>query len=319
MRVVLLGSGGTGTSFAIASRLKANWGNDVRLIVTDIFEKKLVSTSLLADVFYKVPYAKDPSFSKVLIDILKTEGVQTYIPILNDEIKLAAELKKDQQLSGVDFWSSETYALCTDKLFADEWLNTIGVRTPRRINLADLGGDSGPWFSKPRSGFGSSGAEVLTLDQLRAMNRDAASDLLIQELCSFPEVTVDSFYDAATNVGYAYCRERLETKSGVCTKTRLFADPELSDIASKIGQSLGQQGTICFQVMKSKDGWAVTDLNLRSGAGTALTCAAGYDVISAAFACRNAEDYSKFIKPIGDSEEYFITRQYAEFVMEHNL
>ena len=319
MKIVLLGAGGTGTSFAIASRIRANWGNNIKLILTDIYDENLVTTSLLADKFYKVPHAKDPSFSKVLGDIIIHEGVQTYIPILNEEIIIAAKFITDEQFSHVDFWSSEVHALCTDKIFADSWLRKIGIRTPRKINLADLGGESGPWFSKPRNGFGSRGAEVLTLVGINALTGDLVNNLLVQELCVHPEVTVDSFYDATTDTGYAYCRERLETKSGVCTKARLFSDPELSDFSRKIGKSLGQRGTICFQVMKSKDGWAVTDLNLRSGAGTSMTCAAGYDVLSAAFACRNGEDYSSFVKPINDTEEFFITRQYTDFVMLHTL
>ena len=90
MKIVLLGAGGTGTSFAIASRIRANWGNNIKLILTDIYDENLVTTSLLADKFYKVPHAKDPSFSKVLGDIIIHEGVQTYIPILNEEIIIAA-------------------------------------------------------------------------------------------------------------------------------------------------------------------------------------------------------------------------------------
>jgi len=149
----------------------------------------------------------------------------------------------------------------------------------------------------------------------RFVNSDFIKSNVIQELCESPEITVDSFYDDRNNIGYAYCRERLETKSGVCTKARLFADPELSDFANKIGQSLKQRGTICFQVMKCNDGWALTDLNVRSGAGTSLTCSAGFDVLSAAFACRIGEDYLDFLRPIKEREEFFITRQYSDFVM----
>jgi len=319
MKIVLLGAGGTGASFAIASRIRANWGENVRLILTDIYDEHLVATSLLADKFYKVPYVSDPSYSRIIGDIILSEGVQTYIPILNDEIILAANLSRENKLNHVDFWSSDIYASCIDKIFADSWLKKIGVRTPLKINLSDLSGDSGPWFSKPRDGFGSRGAAVLTLDEAINLKLDLTSNFLIQELCRSPEITVDSFYDASADTGYAYCRERLEIKSGVCTKARLFADPELTDFSRKIGKALGQRGTICFQVMKSNEGWAVTDLNLRPGAGTSMTCSAGFDVIAAAFACRNGDDYSKFIKPLEASEEFFIARQYSDFVTLRTL
>lgn len=319
MRNVLLGAGGTGTAFAIASRLRATWGNTIKLVVTDIYDENLVTASLLADKFYKVPYANAPSFGKALRDIMLNESIQTYIPILNDEIVLANGMAKDPALRHVDFWSSDMHALCTDKVYADEWLRSIGVRTPENVDLSAIEGKSGPWFAKPRRGFGSRGAHILHREDLANMKESDIDDLIIQELCEKPEVTVDSFYDSTTGTGYAYCRERLETKSGVCTKARLFADAELSAFATKIGQALEQRGTICFQVMRSKRGWVATDLNLRSGAGTAMTCSAGYDVLSAAFACRIGEDYSSFVKPLNDKEEYLITRQYSEFVMRHDL
>ena len=69
--------------------------------------------------------------------------------------------------------------------------------------------------------------------------------------------------------------------------------------------------------MKGLKGWVVTDLNLRSGAGTAITCSAGFDVLAAAFACREGEDYTKFLSPIAAGEEFIVTRQHAEFVMQH--
>jgi carbamoylphosphate synthase large subunit len=315
MRVVLLGAGGAGTSFAIATRLRANLGEDVRLIITDSNDPHLVSTSLLADACIRVPYANDPAFPALLADIIEREGVQTYIPILNDEIVLAARLQADPRYAHIDFWSSPLYAQCTDKSFADAWLNGIGVRTPAMIAVEELATGDGPWFAKPRRGFGSRGVGVMHGADLRRLGPAERDALLVQELCRLPEVTVDSFYDAADGIGRAYCRERIETKAGVCTKARIFRDTALEAMAATIGRALGQRGTLCFQVMQGRDGWVVTDLNLRSGAGTAMSCAAGFDVLSAAYACRLGQDYLRFLPPLEPERNIFVTRQYAEFVM----
>jgi carbamoylphosphate synthase large subunit len=315
MRVVLLGAGGTGTSFAIASRLRAHWGEDIRLIITDSNPAHLVTTALLADAFVQVPYASDPAFRPLLEDLIAREGVQTYIPILNDEIVLAAALQSDARFGHVDFWSSPLHAQCTDKAFADRWLNGIGVRTPAAIAEAELEQGDGPWFAKPRRGFGSRGAGVVNGAAWRALSAAEREALIVQELCGTPEVTVDSFHDAATGTTHAYCRERVETKAGVCTKARLFRDMELEDFAARIGRALGQRGTLCFQAMAGRDGWAVTDLNPRSGAGTAMTCAAGFDVLAAAYACRLGIEYAPLLAGIEAGRSIYVTRQYAEFVM----
>lgn len=311
MAVVLLGGGGTGTAFAIASRLRAGWDTKLRIVVTDIYDPHLVTTSLLADAFYKVPLANDPSFEEKLADILTREAVSTYIPILNDEIRAAYRLSATGRFSGVDFWTSEAHARLTDKLNADAWLRSLGIRTP--ASPADVVG-AGAWFAKPRNGFGSRGTQILTDEECKALTSSELQEVLVQEICEPPEVTVDSFYNHETDECFSYCRERLEVKAGVCTKTRIFADPELEDFSRRIGRALKQKGTICFQVMQGSGGWCVTDLNLRPGAGTALTCAAGFDVISAAFACRNSENYAKFLLPRPNGD-IFVTRQYSEFVM----
>ncbi len=315
MRTVLLGAGGTGTSFAIASRLRAHWGTAIRLIVTDINEAHLVTSSLLADACLRVPYASDPAFPALLADIIEREGVQTYIPILNDELVLAARLQAEPRFAHVDFWSSPLHAQCTDKVFADGWLAGIGVRTPATIGAQELAHGDGPWFAKPRNGFGSRGAGVVDGAAWRRLGEAERTALIVQELCATPEVTVDSFHDAATGATHAYCRERIETKAGVCTKARLFRDAELEGFAAIIGAALGQRGALCFQAMRGRDGWAVTDLNLRAGAGTALSCAAGFDVLAAAYACRVGEDYARFLAPLEPGRDVYVTRQYAEFVM----
>jgi hypothetical protein len=317
MKTVLLGAAGTGTSFAIASRLRARWGSNLKLIVTDIFEQHLVATSLLADKCLKTPYATDSSFHDVICGILTEEKVDVYIPILNEEIILGAELQHDPRFKEVDIWSSALHAQCIDKVFADDWLTNAGVRTPRRYDPLQPITDDSSWICKPRSGFGSRGVRLLSPGQLQTLTPEEAAQSIIQEICAGPEITVDSFYDVVAGQGFSYCRERLEIKSGVCTKARLFFDQELDLFARKIGEALKQRGTLCFQVMQSQQGWAVTDLNLRSGAGTAMTCSAGFDVLAAGYACRIGESYAHLLGALQPQEEFYITRQYAEFVTRH--
>ncbi|MDA0977024.1 MAG: ATP-grasp domain-containing protein [Proteobacteria bacterium] len=315
---VLVGAGGSGTAFAIVSRLRSSFGSGLRIVTMDVNEAHLVTASLLADGFCQAPYAHEETFSGFVADVLLRESVDVYIPILNEEIRLAARLAEDPRFSQVDFWSSALHAACTDKGFAADWLSGLGVDTPERYSPARAYADSSRWFAKPLDGYGSHDARQVTMQELQKMTAAERDQLMVQALCDGPEVTVDSFWDANANLGYAYCRERLEVKAGVCTRARVFSDPALSGIAAVIGRSLGQRGTICFQVMKTGGRWAVTDLNPRSGAGTALTCAAGFDVLSAAFACRQGADYSRYVRPLAEGEEFHVTRQYAEFVMRHS-
>lgn len=313
-RTVLVGAAGTGTSFALASRLKANWGAEVKIVAIDVNPAHLVATSLIADAFVQAPPATAPDFLPWLEMLMVERRVDIFFPILNEEIAAACELRGSARLADVDFVVSDAYGSLTDKAAATDWLTGLGLPVPATFKPGDVTGQ-GRYFCKPKNGTGSRDARVMSGAEIAAAP-DAMSDLIIQEVLVPPEVTVDSFFDAASGWGYAVCRERIEIKSGVCTKARVFRDEFLEELARRIGRGLGQKGAICFQVMSGEAGWCVTDLNLRTGAGTAMTCAAGVDVLSAAFALRVGQDYQRFFdRDWNDGSSRFVTRQYSEFLM----
>jgi hypothetical protein len=67
--------------------------------------------------------------------------------------------------------------------------------------------------------------------------------------------------------------------------------------------------------MKRGEDWVVTDLNLRTGAGTSMTCSAGFDVINATYAARSNAEYMDFIPELPVGHSIVLTRQYTDFVM----
>ena len=208
-------------------------------------------------------------------------------------------------------------SLATDKLYLQQVLRNIGVSTPEVFTIQDVENKNAPecLFIKPRNGFGSHGARHITRNAILAMKQDQLQDFIVQEVCSSPEVTVDVFFDKSLDDCAVVCRERIEIKSGVCTKARLFADANLKAIARLIGLTLEKRGSFCFQVMRAKDKWVVTDLNLRPGAGTALSCAIGADFFSALHATRCGERGIDMIDTsLIETGDCFVTRQYIEYV-----
>ncbi len=314
-RRVLLGACGTGTSFAIATRLRSTWGDAVHLVGLDTNPRHLVATSVLCDDFIQAPPVKSQEFQPFLVATIRTRDIDTYVPILNDEIALASEISREGAFESISIAAphAENPHLCCDKHEQSLWLSRLGVNAPKTSDSFDKISGS-HLFVKPGNGFGSVAAEALPRNVVEGLDRSKLDGMIFQEICEGPEVTVDSFYDSIGNYQQVICRERLETKSGVCTKARLFQDEALAEIALSIGRGLNQRGTICFQVMQLHGEWAVTDLNFRPGAGTAMTCAAGWDVLSAMFACQWGEPYEGFF-PSGPLErDIFVTRQYSEFI-----
>jgi hypothetical protein len=92
----------------------------------------------------------------------------------------------------------------------------------------------------------------------------------------------------------------------------LFYDKKLENIAYILADKLNLH-SFCFQVMKYKGEWAVTDVNARLGAGTGMSVFAGLGFFSAMFAIMWGEDPSVYFKPL--QKEIYVTRQYSDFIM----
>jgi carbamoylphosphate synthase large subunit len=311
----LVGGLGTGTAFGIISTMRSIWGDRLVITGTDINPAHLVTGSLLVDKFIQVGRASDPDYSGHLGAILLSENIGVYIPILNEEIVIASKLSKMPEFRHIEFFSNEIYEACIDKKVAHDLMARSDVALPalRENQHPDR---NKKWFVKPKNGVGSFGARIVSESELIQMDQVSIDSLLIQEVCEPPEITVDSFFDCLSGEGIAYARERIETKSGVCTKAAIFQDAEISQIAIKIGKTINQRGSICFQVMRSGNEWVLTDLNLRPGAGTAMSVAAGCNVIAAGIAVRRGEDFRKFTPNLQVGSKIFVTRQYSNFVMD---
>jgi carbamoylphosphate synthase large subunit len=311
---VLLGSAGTGNAFAAISSLRRVWSEDVFIVAADINPPHLVTASLLANTFIQVPLAKSGKFRTVLPSIIDTEKIDTYLPVLPEEILFAAQCVSDNSLAGVSVLVPplRSAALCADKFELANFLKESGLPTPR-TTLANDPFSAPEYFVKPRNAFGSKAARKISAAEL-ARFAYVSDEWVVQEICSPPEITVDAFYAPLEDFVYAICRERLAIKAGVCTKARLFQNDELSFMAKGIARSLQISGTFCFQVMAGDAGaLLITDVNPRPGAGTAMCSLTRNDFFAATFAHAWNEDARRFFVPL--EREAFVTRQHAEFLM----
>ncbi len=313
-RVVLLSSAGTGTAFASALSLRRNWGSNVTIITADSNPRNLVTSSLFCDKHYQVPLNNDLKYKKSLEKILLEENADTYVPFIDHEIYIGAMIFEEAFNSGnlaIQVKKPHIADLCDDKYQTYIFLQENNVPTPETKLIDSKNIQKKDFIIKPRRGFGSQ-IEKLTDKTDDCLEKYDCDHYLIQRECVKPEITVDVSYDKESNYFVYVCRERLEIKTGVCTKARLFYDDEIEKIAHTIAIKL-ELNSFCFQLMKYKGDWVVTDVNARLGAGTALSVAAGLDFFSAMFAILWKEDPSIFFKPL--KRETFVTRQYVEFVM----
>ena len=312
---VLIGSAGTGTGFAVACSIRRHWSHAVRIVAMDTNPRHLVTASLLAEAFESVPSSADPAFPGVLCELIERHSIDTYMPLIDEEIALASKLRVRGDLPtslALLAPSAEHAGICLDKWHAATWMTRNDVPTPL-TELASNPFHDEKYILKPRRGFGSKGVRIISLHELTQIPRDDLDNYVVQKICSYPEVTADCFFDPQRGFFRIACRERIETKSGVCTKARVFYDEVLAAIGERLAKGLMLHGSFCFQAMRSNEQWLVTDINARPGAGTALCAAIGLDFCAAALAFAWGIDARSCLPNI--EGETFITRQYAEFVM----
>ena len=141
--VIWLGAAGTATAHGLLRSIRRHWGVRVSVVAADSSPWWLVAASRLADTTEQTPMVSDPGFLEFMVDALRRLHVDIYVPILDEEILVAAELREARRLpEGLKVWAprAEVSDICLDKLRAAEWLKARGL----------------PWSPSHRHGFSAS-------------------------------------------------------------------------------------------------------------------------------------------------------------------
>ncbi len=314
MKKIMILSGGTSTAWHIASVLRKYYSDKMHLIICDINPEYLVHSSVLADTYIQVPPIKAENYYSDMLRYFELHQVDILIPLIDDDITLFASDNID--LQRLDIYSTapkeKTINALSNKKNLANTLEKIDVTTPKCIkSLNDIEREK-KYFKKDVIGCGSKGAEKIKGKDV--LEKENWENIVVQEICTPPEITVD----VIQNQGEIYiaCRERIETKLGVSTKCRVFYDADIHEIIKKIASALELPTIFCVQFMKDSDNnWSLTDFNLRSGGGTAISAATGFEAVryAAALWLEETADNAWLTLPENDS---YVVRTYSEVVTQ---
>ena len=276
---ILLLSAGTNACYHTAKTLKEKFPDDFYIIGADINEQHLISSCNYLDKFYKVPVSTDKSYYNIILSICKEEKVNYILPSFDTDQFLFYPENDDLIKLGVKSLSTcyETLEIYKDKDNMNSFLKENGFLIPIIYSKNDIKGDKN-YFVKPQKGAGSIGAKELSGEEILSMKN--IDDYIIQEVCTNPEYTMECFlYEGELRTAI---RERVASKSGVCTKTKFSDVPEFRSVAKSFIEKLKCPYFFNIQFMKNSVGeFVITDINLRLAGGMGLSAAAGWDEISA--------------------------------------
>lgn len=307
---ILILAVGTNANYHIVSTLKEKFNKNFYIIGTDINSINLISCGGKLDRFYKVSPINSINYYQEIIDICRKEKPNYILPSLDsDQLLFNSENCDLKKLSikslGTPFSTLKIYR--NKKIFLN-YLKKKNFPLPK-IYIKHEIIESENYFVKPIDGYGSKGAKVLRGSEIPPL----INNLIIQEICSNPEITLECFY--CKNKLRTIARERIQTKAGVCTKTKIFYSAELTRIAKRLVKLIKVPMYFNIQFMKNKNNdYVIIDINLRTAGGMSLSYSVGWDVTSslANYLLGNNKKIFKSLPNISGS--YNVVRVYKDIV-----
>lgn len=199
--------------------------------------------------FHEVPSIQDESWLASLKELCLKQGIDYIFPAYDDVIVALAAVR--DQLPAVVLAPSLDVCLLTRSKRATYERLAPHIRVPL---VHDGEPDAFPVFVKPDRGQGSQGARRIDGPQaLREALRDQP-DLLVTELLTGEEYTVDCFSDRDRGVLFANARIRNRTRNGIAVNTESVDLPEAQDLARRIQGEIGLHGAWFYQVKRARGG-----------------------------------------------------------------
>src|SRR5205085_8235771 len=261
--VLVSASGAPGTA-ALLRGLRENGERNVRLVGTDMSERSIGRH--LCDAFHIVPAGSAPGFADAILDVVEHEGVDTVLPQSSFDLEgLAAH--RERFPVPVLVSSPETIRHSNDKAETYAVLHRLGLPAPdfRRVDGAagveqaarELGYPERPVCFKPVFSSGSRGFRILDptvdrahqllyerpgavamrLEEALELLPESGADLLVMELATGGERTIDGIADGNRIVlGHPKTREAMRASLAMYFVT--LDDEGLMDIAERIVSAL---------------------------------------------------------------------------------
>ena len=257
-----------------------------------------------ADERVLVPAVYDEHYVDALLEICELHKVDVLIslndlelPILADKKALFSEIGTTVLVS-----SPEVIDICFDKLKTSQYIESLGLRTPKTfsgldaaINALHTGELQFPLVIKPRWGSASIGIEYVdSIEDLqviyelikRKIRRGILGEvsqhdenfILIQQKITGKEYGLDIINDLSGNNVSVSVKQKLAMRAGETDKATTVDSEELRHIGQVIGSNLGHIGNLDCDILEMDGKFYILELNPRFGGGFPFSYQAGVNL-----------------------------------------
>lgn len=226
----------------------------------------------------QVPKIKENNYISELLRICKEEKVEALIPTIDtDLLTLSAHSICFDEIGTKVFISAEDkIKICRDKRLTAEYLEGLGLSSPKTFDDAKSYNLGFPAFIKPLDGSSSIFAYKLKSQTELDAFAQVVPDYIIQPCVEGTEYTVDAFCDYEGNPIYITPRIRLAVRSGEVLKTQIVQDQKIINEMKVLLADFRPVGAITVQLIRDAEGNDhYIEINPRYGGGAPLSIKAG--------------------------------------------
>ena len=242
-------------------------------------EKKLEILELNVK-FYKVPYARDPSFLERINELIEKDGIDYIIPTVDEELVTFSQNKHSIKAE-VIISPEKTIKICNDKFLLYEELKDLGV-CPRFVIAKDqdeLSVFEGAVIVKPRVGRGGRG--IITFESYKDIPESVINPSNV--FCEYlpgKEYTVDVLCDFDGNPLVIVPRIRLKILSGVSIIGKTERNKDVIKRVKEICNVIKFKGPVNIQFKLDHAGEPkLVEINPRFSGGLPITVASGVNPV----------------------------------------
>jgi carbamoyl-phosphate synthase large subunit len=234
----------------------------------------------------KTPAWASANWADLFLGLCRDNKISLVVSIANRELNALDAIAIDLKALGVKTLLPTipgALAICQDKRLFVQWCSEKRFPTPRMVPTGGVrSGRAGfsefPLFARPAIGQGSLGSWVVKTPEMMAALEPMANELIIQEMVTDPEYSVDVLSSFEGTALQAVVRRRLVVRGGESTTTQVVQCHELEALALKVCDGLGLVGHSVVQAFWSEqNGPRLIEVNPRFGGASTLSIRAGLD------------------------------------------
>lgn len=309
---VLITAAGVTTVWHMVNVANKYFNKDIRIHLCDTNDKSLVPAATICDNFYRVPGFSELGYYEHMLNLIEKHNIDVIVPLIDQDLFIWARDNPDLNKNGIVSTGPlrESAELLSNKKSLNDFLTLHDLPTPQIVERDKINSNE-YYILKKKIGCGSQGIKCVK----GSCVGDVDKDEIIQERCNGSECEITAEIYNAPGKLKVFCRKRLATKAGVCTKAEPVIIPEITDYIKRFVSYIDCPTAFCAQFLIHNGKWCMIDCNLRIGAGTAMSSAAGFQLVRAFWASICGIDVQEewlTVKP----EVKKILRVYKEITVE---